>query len=120
MAADLNAASSHSGSFAQGDSADTYTLTVSNVDGPNAATTGGPALGLVWVTDSLPWGLTGTAMSGSGWTCRVDATTCYRTDTLAAGSSYPPIALTVKVAADAPASVDELGHRGRWRDDLRR
>ena len=105
QAADLNAASSHAGSFAQGDSADSYMLTVSNVDGPNAATTGGPALGLVWVTDSLPWGLTATAMSGPGWTCRVGSLTCYRTDTLAAGSSYPPIALTVKVAADAPAAV---------------
>ena len=105
QAADLNAASGHPGAFAQGDSADSYTLTVSNVDGPNAPTTGGPALGLVWVTDSLPWGLTATSMSGSGWTCRVDALTCYRTDTLAAGSSYPLISLTVKVAADAPASV---------------
>jgi hypothetical protein len=105
QAADLNAASSHSGSFAQGDSADSYTLTVSNVDGPNAPTTGGPALGLVFVADSLPWGLTATGMSGTGWTCRVDAVTCYRTDTLAAGSSYPPITLTVEVAANAPATV---------------
>ena len=56
QAADLNAASTHSGSFTQGDSADSYTLTVSNVDGPNAPTTGGPSLGLVSVADSLPWG----------------------------------------------------------------
>jgi exo-1,4-beta-D-glucosaminidase len=105
QAADLTAASSHSGSFAQGDSADTYTLTVSDVDGPNAPTAGGAALGLLWVTDNLPFGLTAAGMSGGGWTCRIDAVTCYRTDTLAAGSSYPPITLTVKVAADAPASV---------------
>ncbi len=105
QAADLNAASSHTGSFVQGDTGDTYTLTVADVDGPNAATTGGPALGLVSVTDSLPWGLTATGMSGPGWTCRVDALTCYRTDTLAAGSSYPPVTLTVNVAANAPASV---------------
>jgi exo-1,4-beta-D-glucosaminidase len=105
QAADLNAASAHSGSFAQGDSADSYTLTVSNIDGPNAPATGGPALGLVSVADTLPWGLTATGMSGTGWSCRVNALTCYRTDTLAAGASYPPVTLTVKVAANAPASV---------------
>ena len=59
QAADLNAASSHSGSFAQGDSADTYTLTVSNVDGPNGHHRRA-ALGLVGLADSLPWGLTAT------------------------------------------------------------
>jgi len=104
QAADLNVAAAHAGSFAQGDSADTYTLTVSNVKGPNS-TVGGPSLGLVSVADGLPWGLTATAMSGSGWTCNVAAVTCYRSDQLAVGSSYPPITLTVSVAADAPASV---------------
>jgi len=105
QAADLNAGSSHSGSFTQGDTADSYTLTVSNVKGPNAPTTGGPSQGLVSLADSLPWGLTATAMSGTGWTCDVAATTCYRSDTLASGSSYPPVTLTVSVAANAPASV---------------
>jgi uncharacterized repeat protein (TIGR01451 family) len=105
QAADLNAASSHSGNFTQGDKADHYTLTVSNVDGPNAPDTGGPSLGLVSLADTLPWGLTATAMSGTGWTCDVSAVTCYRSDALAAGSSYPPVTLTVSVATDAPASV---------------
>jgi len=104
QAADLNIASTHSGSFTQGDSADTYALTVSNVAGPNSAV-GGPALGLVSVADSLPWGLTAAAMSGSGWTCNVVAVTCYRSDALAVGSAYPPITLTVSVAANAPATV---------------
>src|SRR5262249_56248227 len=99
QAADLNAASSHSGSFTQGDAADSYTLKVSNVNGPNAPTTGGPSQGLVSLADSLPWGLTATAMSGSGWTCEVAATTCYRSNALTAGSSYPPVTLTVSVAA---------------------
>jgi len=105
QAADLTAASSHAGSFAQGDSADTYTLTVSNADGPNAPEIGGPGIGLVWVTDNMPWGLTATGMSGTGWICLVNVVTCYRSDTLAAGSTYPPVTLTVRVAADAPASV---------------
>ncbi|HSZ38530.1 MAG TPA: hypothetical protein VK817_01085 [Trebonia sp.] len=104
QSADLNVASAHSGSFAQGGTG-AYQLTVSNVDGPNAATTGGPSYGLVSVTDTLPWGLTATAMSGSGWTCDVAAVTCYREDPLAAGSSYPPVTLTVSVAGNAPASV---------------
>ncbi|MGH3405738.1 MAG: hypothetical protein ACRDRJ_25080 [Streptosporangiaceae bacterium] len=103
-AADLNVASSHSGSFAQGDSADTYTLTVSNVAGPNS-TAGGASLGLVGLTDTLPWGLTATGLSGPGWTCDTASLSCYRSDTLAAGSAYPPVTLTVSVAASAPASV---------------
>lgn len=105
QAADLTATSAHSGSFAQGDAADDYTLTVANTIGPNS-TTGGPSYGLVTVADSLPWGLTATGMSGTGWTCDVAAVTCYRSDALAAGASYPPITLTVSVAANAPASVD--------------
>ena len=105
QAADLNAASSHSGTFTQGDKTDRYTLTVPNVDGPNAPATGGPSLGLVSLADTLPWGLTATAMSGTGWTCDVAAVTCYRSDALAPGSSYPPVTLTVSVAANAPASV---------------
>jgi exo-1,4-beta-D-glucosaminidase len=104
QAADLNATSTHSGDYSQGGTG-SYTLTVSNVDGQNAPTTGGPSYGLVTVADSLPWGLTATAMSGTGWTCVVHAVTCYRSDSLAAGSSYPPITLAVQVADDAPASV---------------
>jgi exo-1,4-beta-D-glucosaminidase len=104
QSADLNVASTHSGSFAQGGTG-AYKLTVSNVDGPNASTTGGSSYGLVSLTDTLPWGLTVTAISGSGWTCDVSAVTCYREDSLAAGASYPPVTLTVSVAGNAPASV---------------
>jgi exo-1,4-beta-D-glucosaminidase len=104
QAADLTAASAHSGNFAQGDKADNYTLTVADVPGPNSAA-GGPSTGLVTLTDSLPWGLAATAMSGQGWACNVAAITCYRSDALAAGSAYPPITLTVSVAANAPATV---------------
>ncbi len=101
---DLTATSAHTGNFAQGDASDNYTLTVKNVIGPNS-TTGGPSYGLVTVADSLPWGLTATGLSGTGWTCNVSAVTCYRSDALAAGSSYPPLTLTVSVAGNAPASV---------------
>jgi exo-1,4-beta-D-glucosaminidase len=108
----LTAASSHSGSFAQGDSADSYTLKVSS------AASGGPTSGTVTVTDTLPAGLTPARMSGSGWDCALapatpggspnlfePAPTCTRSDTLAAGAAYPPITLTVATADNTQASV---------------
>ena len=101
-----------SGAFAQGDAADSYTLTVSN------AAAAGPAAGLVTVTDSLPAGLTPTQMTGDGWSCTLapatlpgtpntfePVPTCYRLGSLAPGSSYPPITLTVAVANDTEPTV---------------
>ena len=55
----------------------------------------------VTVVDTLPAGLTATAMSGSGWTCVLGTLTCTRSDGLSANSNYPAIALTVNVAANA-------------------
>ncbi len=98
LAPDLTAASTHTGSFTQADTGDTYTLTVTNSG--TAATSG-----TVTLTDTLPSGLTATAMSGTGWTCNVGTLTATRSDTLAAGGSYPAITLTVNVAYNAPASV---------------
>ncbi len=48
-----------------------------------------------------------TAASGTGWTCQVlaDSVQCQRSDALAAGASYPPITITVNIAATAPASA---------------
>src|SRR5439155_785794 len=59
----------------------------------------------VTVTDTLPAGLTATAIAGSGWTCVLGTLTCTRSDALAAGASYPAITLTVNVANNAAASV---------------
>jgi hypothetical protein len=75
-----------------------YTLTVGNVG--NA-----PTIGTVTVTDTLPAALTATGLTGPGWTCDVPSVTCTRSDTLAIGGTYPPITLTVNVAANAPAVV---------------
>ena len=50
---------SHLGSFQQGNIGDTYTLTVSNVGTA-------PTTGAVTVNDTLPAGLTATAISGTG------------------------------------------------------
>jgi uncharacterized repeat protein (TIGR01451 family) len=89
---------SHSGNFTQGQTGATYTLTVTN-QGP------GYTFGTATVTDSLPSGLTATAISGSGWTCVLGTLTCTSSDTIAAGSSYPSITLTVDVSNSAPAQV---------------
>ena len=61
------------------------------------------------MTDTLPTGLTATAIAGSGWTCPTGSLAspliCTRSDALAAGTSYPSLTLTVSVAASAAASL---------------
>jgi uncharacterized repeat protein (TIGR01451 family) len=96
--ADLTITKSHVGNLAQGQVGATYTITVSNA-GP------GPTSGTVTVVDTLPAGLTATAMAGTGWTCTLATLTCTRSDVLANGGSYPVLVLTVNVASNAPASV---------------
>ena len=102
--ADLTLVKSHSGNFTQGDSADTYTLTVSNV-GPGSTDSSA-----VTVSDTLPAGLAPTAADNgtiNGWTVSVSGQTitATRNDVLASGDSYPDLTLTVSVANNAPASV---------------
>src|SRR5204863_432448 len=89
---DLAIAMSHTpGVWAQGDTGRTYTITVSNVG--NAATSG-----TVSVTDTPPYyGMSITGMTGAGWSCVLSQATCTRSDSLSAGSSYPPITVTVNV-----------------------
>lgn len=91
---DLTISKSHSGNFIQGDTGKSYTITVTN--GGNAPTTG-----TVTVTDSLPSGLTATAMSGTGWTVNLGTLTAARSDSLATSASYPPLTVTVNVSANA-------------------
>jgi uncharacterized repeat protein (TIGR01451 family) len=100
-APDLTIAMTHAGSFTQGQTGTTYTMTVGN--GGTA-----PTSGTVTVTDTLPAGLTATGISGTGWNCALAALTCTRSDALAAGSSYPAITVTVNVAADAPSSATNV------------
>lgn len=96
--ADLTITKTHVGKFIQGQTGATYTLTVSNL-GP------GDTFGTVSVSDSLPAGLTATAMTGTNWNCTQPAGPCTRSDVLTAGNSYPAITLTVDVATNAAASV---------------
>lgn len=96
--ADLALTKTHSGNFTQGDTGRTYTIVVTN-NGTIATS------GTVSLTDTLPTGLTATALSGTGWTCTLGTLTCVRNDSLASGASYPAVTLTVSVAIDAPPSV---------------
>jgi uncharacterized repeat protein (TIGR01451 family) len=95
---DLIVTSSHSGSFSQGATGRTYTLVARNAGG--LATSG-----TVTVADTLPTGLTATAISGSGWSCTLGSLTCTRSDALGARTNYPPITLTVNVSAGAAPSL---------------
>lgn len=96
---DLTITKTHTGNLTRNSNAN-FTLTVRNV---------GPARsqGTVTVTDTLPSGLDFRGATGTGWTCSETSrvVTCTRSDSLAAGASYPPITLQVRVTDDAPASV---------------
>ncbi len=94
----LSIGSTHTGNFTQGQTGATYTLTAGD-------TGSGPTSGPVTVIDTLPAGLTGTSISGAGWTCTLATLTCTRSDVLAAGSSYPAITLTVNVTSNAAATL---------------
>ena len=95
---DLTITKAHLGDFARSHAGAVYTMVVSNVG--TAAT-----FGTVTVTDTLPAGLTATALTGTGWSCTLGTLTCTRGDVLGDGDSYPPITLTVTVASNAPSSV---------------
>jgi hypothetical protein len=96
----LTISKSHVGTFTQGQPSGIYTLNVSN----GTSTTGiGATSGTVTVTDNAPTGLTVSAMSGTGWTCTGNS--CTRSDSLAAGASYPAITVSVNVATNAASSL---------------
>lgn len=92
--ADMVVSKSHAGNFTQGQPG-TYSILATN----NGQ---GPTIGTVTVVDTLPVGLTGSSISGNGWTCTLATLTCTRTDALARGASYPTITLIINVAVDAP------------------
>ena len=103
VGADLTIGKSHVGNFIQGDTGDSYTITVKNVG--NGPTDGS----IVTVIDTLPAGLTPTGPTGSvsGWSCGIasQTVTCMRSDVLASNNSYPPIPVTVNIASNAASSV---------------
>jgi uncharacterized repeat protein (TIGR01451 family) len=97
---DLTISKTHAGMFLQGQTGETYTITVTNVGngftiGPNPVT----------VQESLPVGLTPVSIFGSNWNCTQPLGPCSRPDILVAGGSFDPIIVTVNVNSDAPANV---------------
>ncbi len=98
QAPDLTITKTHNGNATAGQTGFQYNITVSN---SGTASTSGT----VTVMDTLPSGLTATAISGSGWNCTVATSTCTRSDALGNGASYPAITLTVNVASNAPSSL---------------
>jgi uncharacterized repeat protein (TIGR01451 family)/fimbrial isopeptide formation D2 family protein len=99
IVSDLRITKNHVGDFVRGSSG-IYTLRVNNSGSA-------PSFGDVKVTDTLPDGLSLQSAAGTGWTCAVNIQTlnCTRQDVLAAGSSFPDIAVTVGIAQNAAASL---------------
>jgi uncharacterized repeat protein (TIGR01451 family) len=95
----LGITKTHSGSFAQGQTGATYTVTVTNL-GP------GSTAGAISVLEIPPaTGMTVTGLAGTNWSCNVGTLTCTRSDALAASASYEPITVTVSIASDAASSL---------------
>ncbi len=95
---DLTVAATHPGTFTRGDGADTLTVVARN-SGLQATS------GTVTLVDTLPPGLTASAISGSGWSCVLATATCTRSDSLAAGDTYPAITISVAVGDSTADSV---------------
>jgi photosystem II stability/assembly factor-like uncharacterized protein len=102
LASQLSITKSHSGNFTQGQKGPAYSVTVTNAGA-------GPTSGTVTATETVPAGLTLVSMIDSGssgtptWSCA--GNTCTTGNVLAAGASYPAIAVTVNVAVSAPGQV---------------
>ena len=94
----LSITKTHTGNFAQGQLNALYTLTVTNE--------ASPTYGAVTVTEMPPVGLSLVSMAGTGWNC--GGVTCTRSDVLNENSSYPPITVTVNVAANASSPLVNL------------
>jgi uncharacterized repeat protein (TIGR01451 family) len=86
----------HNGTFTRGEQNATYTITVSNTSA--TATTGA-----VTVSETLSSQMTLVSMAGTGWTCASHS--CARSDSLAGGSAYPSITVTVNIASSAGSQL---------------
>jgi uncharacterized repeat protein (TIGR01451 family) len=87
---DMTVTMSHVGNFQQGQSSANYTVIVSN-SGLGPTTLPVNLIAGATFTSSI------TGIAGSGWSCTLASATCDRSDVLAAGSSYPPVTLTLNV-----------------------
>ncbi|MGJ5819554.1 InlB B-repeat-containing protein [Paludibaculum fermentans] len=96
---DLSVQLTHTSSFLRGQTNAVYLIRVMNSGGA-------PTVGGISVVESMPAGITITAMSGPGWSCA--AGTCTRNDSFAAGQMLPTISVLATVSANAAASVSNV------------
>ena len=86
-----------SGTFTQGQTGGTLTITVSNTAGASSVTSG-----TTTVTETLPTGFTAASLSGAGWSCSgTTAITCTSTQAVNGGAYFNVIGINVAVAATA-------------------
>lgn len=85
------------GTFRQGGTGQ-FQLTVTNAGGVAGS-------GPVTIAETPDPGMTVTSMSGDGWVHDAASSTCSRSDALPPGAAYPPIAVTVAIATNAPATL---------------
>jgi uncharacterized repeat protein (TIGR01451 family) len=98
VTSDLTITSTHTGNFTRPQTGATYTLTVTNSGAVDTTA-------LMTVSDTLPAGLTATAIDGLNWICTLSPLGCTRGDTLFAGTSFEPITIAVNVGNNAASSV---------------
>jgi hypothetical protein len=93
---DLTLSKTHNGTFQKGGNG-SFSILVTNA-GSTASS------GSLTLTETPPAGMSINSMSGSGWTYNATNQTCSRSDSLAAGASYPPV--TVNVTFNTNAATD--------------
>ena len=94
---DLVASKATNSTYRQGGTGE-FTVSISNLGGTSTA-------GAVTLTEQPPVGMTVTSMSGTGWNYDADTLSCSRSDVLAAGEAYPPIAVSVSLATYAATTL---------------
>ena len=94
---DLSVTKSHTGTFYKNQVGAQFRMDVRNVGL-------GASAGIVTVTDLLPGTMVATAIAGTNWSCTLSPLQCTRSDSLAAGSTYEPIIVTVNVSDSAAPS----------------
>ena len=94
---DLTLSKTHSGTFQKGGNG-SFTILVTNA-GSTASN------GSVTLTETPPAGMSINSMSGNGWTYNASNQTCTRSDSLAAGESYPTVTVDVTFNTDAATEL---------------
>lgn len=94
---DLTLSKTHNGTFQKGGNG-SFSIVVTNA-GSTASN------GSLTLTETPPVGMSINSMSGSGWTYNATNQTCTRSDSLAAGASYPPVTVNVSFSANASTEL---------------